>query len=580
MSIFQGAHRAVGRMLLILVCYMTLVASVYYPFSLQPSSRFPAHRTAGNHAVLMFSASEYFNRQPDKPIAYMNIWGYPEGGIAKPIAVPALLVGSCLSRVWSPRTAFNLILMCNLLVSAFVVYGMARQWGCQRVPAFVWGAVAIFHPCLQSFVLRAQIENTMLWVVGGYVWAGLVAIESQSRAKQALGLVGIILLPVVAVVSTPYYAIFMLMLAPFVGLAVCLRQPRQWSARDVILYGVASVVGAVLAGLAVQFYRPGLDMERGMIDLCGGTLTLGLAASAPTESFRDVVFPSGMLLRELPYMGLVTLIGLPLAMLVSVVVVRGKRRREMWVWASALCVFAVLALGRTWGPPDRHVLLPMALIDSLFPDFKMLIKLFRGLPIVALCTGAVLAMTLDSLSSRRALIGAMLLVSVVVLDGWLVAPMSVREAPFYGFDEARALSPAIRRIPVRSVEDLPILDLPPPAKGGARLAYAYEQTEHCQRQVWCEIMPDVPTGIMGHALDVWAQLARYAETSSMRDAFLLSLQDSGVRRVILHRAHVLPKEDVLACQILDTLCERIDEDASTIVWAVPDATDEALKTRE
>ena len=125
------------KVILVFLCFLVFTLVCYLPFSLQPWRYSIMHRTASHGAMIMYYFNEYLHGKALMPFSYFNIWAYPEGGILKLIGIPSIAMGSVLCKWISPRTAFNLIFMANLIISGLSFYLVGRKTGLKRLSSVI-----------------------------------------------------------------------------------------------------------------------------------------------------------------------------------------------------------------------------------------------------------------------------------------------------------------------------------------------------------------------------------------------------------------------------------------------------------
>ena len=567
----------------VLVVFVALTAVAFYPISVLPDRLSLAHRTASSHAVEMFHFGRYFDLSGGMPVCYLRIWAFPEGGIAKPLAIPSLAVGWVLCKVMSPRVAFNIVFMLNLLAGAMSFYLVGRRIGLRAPMSAVFGALVVFHPCLQSFILRGQLENVMLWPVGFSILslAWLLTTERHRLAAFAACL----LLPVLQLYSTPYYALFYMILWPIMLAFLVLRLGVSLFSNGFRWAVASGVVLAVVLPFLVQFYRPGVETELRMVNLNPGTLEAGLAAATPTESLRDLFDPSGVLRSEKPYLGSVLLLGLALAAVLAVWRKFTGRRREAsavpadrhqligtLMLAAGTFLFGLLSLGRQFGVEGGWVLtLPAAWIDRVYPGFQNVVKLFRILPFLAICGGLIVADALNRLRPGLQHVVAGVVIFGVLVEGLITAPLSERVRSRYYIDSERSLPGVIRDLPRFDSADAPVLDLPPPVGSDGRVLwglYTYYQTEHGQRLVWFDGCPPTKDGIRGRIIDAYQDPQALISDKVRRQAFAGDLAKQGIALVVVHKFYLVPEKLTAVAALFDSEFDRLAEDEDAIAWRV------------
>ena len=535
----------------------------FHPVSTHPGRYALAHRTASSHAVEMYAMGDYLDHAGRHPAAYLDVWAYPYGGIARPLAIPSLAAGSVLCKVMSPRTAFNVVFLVNIVLSGMAFYLVGRRLGFRNSAAVVLGGLVVFHPLLQSFILRGQIENTMLWTVGFSLLAGISLLTAGRWNPWFFA--GASLLPLLVVFSTPYYAIFYLLLCPVVLLFVTLDDRVAWKPRLLVSCVGAFVIAAILLAVAVRFYVPDQVQAGDMVNLNPGSADMGLDAVLPVESLYDLVLPGGLLRDEKPFLGTAFMAAVLFG---AVGGFRDKRRR--WKTACALAgaaCFAVLAAGRTLGP----VTLPVTVIDRAWPGFRNVAMLFRALPFMAVCGGLVAADSMNEQRPRRAAWLAAALLLLVAVDGFLVSPLSGRTRGRYYLDDRLDMDDAIFALPQRHVADLPVIDLPPHRHDTPELwaAYTYYQTEHGQRIVWCDVPPRELPPVMRLATHMFDDPRAYADDVAMRDELKQQFREAGIGLVVLHRKLVMEKAKLPDIEsLLDSCFPRRNQSDTTVVWQV------------
>lgn len=545
-----------------LLCYLVLAMLAFYPISTRIDRYALAHRTASKHAVGMYALGDYFEHIGRRPLAYLDTWAYPDGGMAKPLAVPSLAAGSILCKFIPPRTAFNVVLLANLVLSGFAFYLVGKRLGFANGPATGLGALAVFHPLVHSFILRGQIENTMLWTVGFSLLAGLTLLTEPRWNLGAFA--GASLLPLLIVVSTPYYAMFYLLLCPVVLLFVMADRDVGWRFRYVPSYLLSWFIAAFLLAAAVRFYAPAAGENPEMLNLHPGSLEMGIGAVARMESPLDLVRPRGLLRDEKPFLGLALLAAA--AWGATTGIRDGRRRGKTLIALAGAAGFAVLAMGRAIG----SVSLPAAFLDRLWPEFRGVAMLFRALPFMAICVGLLMADNLSGQRPRRAgwLLTELLL--LIVADGLLVSPPWERTRGRFYLDQETDMDRTVAALPQRHAAHLPVVDLPPHRHDSPELwaAYTYYQTEHGQKLVWCNIPPRPLPPLMRTITDMFDVPESLTDVSA-RNAMRDQLREANVGLIVLHRRLVEETNNLPDLEaLLDACFPRRAQSDSTVVWQV------------
>ncbi len=547
-----------------------LIGVVCFPVSLSPGLLSLAHRTASKHTVLMRHLKDLSYRTGGIPPPFVDLWGFPDGGHVQLIGVPSLAMGTLLCSWMPPRLVFNLLLMANLMVTTLTFYCLARKVGSTEWGACVFAVLVAFHPCLQSYIARGQIENTLLWPVALSLLAGASILASPGRALGAAFAHAV--LPILIVFSTPYYAFFYLALAPFALLVVRRRLGVRWTDTRVRLHLGSGLLAALLVGASVQYYRPVAAAAGGQGAVGAGSLTAPATSTSSIESPADLLCPGRVLEQEKPYLGLALGVGLLGAF--GAVLAGRNWRRGMAIPLVALLFFVVLAMGRVMGPAEsaltEGIPLPAALFDSVHPGFRSLVKLFRALPFVAMCGAAVVAGVVNRLRPGWACVALAGTVLLLAADSFLVAPLSARGREEYCFDSTQDLDPAVRAIPRFDREDLPILDLPPPVPGraGAWPAYCYYQTEHGQRMVWDEVRFGARVGLPADLAGLFARMAVNGQSDQLRRRFEKKVKEAGIGLVALHLQFADERHARMAAEALDACFARSATSERTVVWRV------------
>jgi hypothetical protein len=538
-----SAPRGAAVPLLVCLAFLLMTAAAYYPCSLRPFRLALSHRTASKKTVEMRLLDRYLDPAPGRSPAYLSVWAYPEGGDAVPLAVPSLAAGFALSRVLPPRATFNLLFMLNLALSAASFYLLARRLRYPAPAAVAYAVLVAFHPCVQAFILRGQIENVMLWTAGFSFCALVDLLEGRRPATAFAASIG---MPVLAVFSTPYIAIFLVATWPFILAHSVERLNLPWRAPALRRAGASGLALLVLLPLLVRFYAPVPSNGTETINLNPGTLELGLSAAAPTEAIRDLFDPHAGLWQEKPYLGLVWLAALLAACAGHI---RGRDRHpshgatgRAGASGSALLLagtvlFALLAIGRGFGPPDGRIPMPALLLDRVVPGFENMVKMNRILPFMVMCGGFLVARHIAARPPRSAIALAALLCALVAAEGFLIAPPGVRSRPSYFLDATRDLPGPVRALPRGEDEDLPVLDLPPAAghEGKRRWnPYTYYQTEHGQSLVWYDACPEDPPGLRGLLVGLFRDIARPDEAYRRWDDIVRLVREQGIGLIVLH----------------------------------------------
>jgi len=546
-----------------LFCYVVLAVISFYPVSAHIDRYALAHPAASAHAVAMYSIDGYLENMGRDPPAYLDVWAYPYGGIAKPLAIPALAAGSVLCKMMSPRTAFNVILLANLVISGLVFYFVGKRLRFGTSAAIGLGGLVVFHPLLQSYILRGQIENTMLWTVGLSLLAGISLLTEERWNVWFFA--GACLLPLLIVFSTPGDAVFYVLLCPLVLLYVLLDDGLPWKPCLVLSYIAAFIIAALLLGSALRFYSPDPNPTGEIIALTSGFPDIGLKGTFRTASWVDLVQPSGLLHHGKPFLGLAFMAAVSWGTIAGL---RDRRRRWKILVALAGTVgFAVFAMGRMPG----GISLPATVVDGLWPALGSASMQARALPFMALCGALALA---DSLSVRRShrSVGMLAgLMTLIIADGLLVNPLADRTRGDFYLDERIDMNRVIFALPQRHVADLPIVDLPPHRRNTPErwAAYAYDQSEHGQKIVWCEVPPPEPPPMMRLATRLFESAASYAQDAAACPGALNQLRQAKIGLIVLHKnlvedAAMIPPLESL----LDSWFPRRDQSDSTIVWQV------------
>jgi len=564
-----------GASLAAAAAFVALTLLAYAPCSLRPFTLSLSHRTASSKAVEMRRLGMYLDPAPGKPPAFLTLWAYPEGGEALPLAVPSLVAGHALCRVLPARAAFNLVFMLNLFLSAWAFHRLARKLRYPPAAAAAYAALVVFHPCVQSFVLRGQIENVMLWTAGFAYGAIVDLVEGRRRATAFVAAVA---LPCLAVFSSPYLALFLAAAWPFILAHAVERLDLPWRAPGVRRALAAGLVLLGLLPVLVRFYAPGSAGAANLLNLNPGTADVGIAAGIPAESVLDLFNPSEGLWQEKPYLGTVFLAAVAWAFATLL-----RRRRSSRTPGRAVCsrdsaillagtaVLAVLALGRSFGPPGFRIPLPAALLDHLVPGFENVVKLNRLLPFMAACGGLLVARAVASRPPRAVLAAAAAIVALVAAEGLVVSPPGIRTRPRNHLDAAIDLPATVRALPAFEEEDLPVLDLPPAAGPESRRrwgAYTYFQSEHGQRLVWFDQCPDDPPGLRGVLVRLFNDPAGPAADADAWTGALRQVREQGIGLVVLHTSPDEAARDAPLVARLDSEFTRIGADDRTVAWRV------------
>ena len=130
---------------------------------------------------------------------------------------------------------------------------------------------------------------------------------------------------------------------------------------------------------------------------------------------------------------------------------------------------------------------------------------------MSICGGLVVAGAVDSLQPRAAAAAAAAVFLLVAADGLAVSPPSARAGFPYSLDSRDFIDPLLSSLPKAGSADRPLLDLPPPHQEKENLwwAYSYFQTEHRQKIVWCDIVPDPAPTLMALSTDFHDRLEAY-----------------------------------------------------------------------
>jgi len=555
-----GGRALAAELFLPLLLFGFLSLAAAWPLSVHPVRLFPAHRTAAKHATTMYHFADYF-RGGSRPVAYLDLWGYPAGGIAKPQGIPSLATGWFLSRLFPPRTVFNVLVLFNLVLSGLSLYLLGRQIGLGSIPAAALGTLAGFHPVLQSFLLRGQIENTTLWPAGFTLLALAAIVRGPERRWPAIA--AVCLLPAVTLLTTAYYAFFLLLASPLLLALLLTRWRPGWRAPTVRTAVAALAAGAALTLAAAQFYRP--DTAPGALpNLHPNTLQLGLAGVVPAAGFGDLINPANFIADEKPYLGL-SLLACVLAA-ATLLLLRRRRQGELAVLGGGTLLFALLALGRNVG----DLALPAALADQFMPDFRLFTMLVRGLPFMAVFAGLIVALALEELPSRWARAGLGILVLLTLADHAAVNSPSACLLQTATFDERTEIDVTVRSLPKFGTADLPLADLPPPIGRNKFLwnRYTYFQTEHLQRIVWSDTIPDPPSGLAALLAALCDHPRDYAGDADRLRDWSAAVRGSGLRLILLHKDYVSQESAVLLSFALDSVFLRIGESSRVTAWAV------------
>jgi hypothetical protein len=180
----------------------------------------------------------------------------------------------------------------------------------------------------------------------------------------------------------------------------------------------------------------------------------------------------------------------------------------------------------------------------------------------------ILATAIDQLNPRWAALAVSLVVLLSFADGFLALPPSARVHQRLWFHGQQDLDSVLRAAPKYHQADLPILDLPPPDdKAKTRwLLYYYYQTEHHQKMIWAEGLPEHLQGPMATFRKMLEDPHHYGASVRTRDRFRQETQELGVGLIALH-LH-LAREDRAAAvsALLDSCFSRIQESDRTILW--------------
>ncbi len=538
-----SARRGAAGPLAAGLIFLVMAVLAFYPCSLHPFRLSLSHRTASKKTTEMRLFDRYLDTAPGRSPTHLTVWAYPEGGEAVPLAIPSLAAGFALSRVLPPRATFNLLFLLNLALSAVSFHLLARRLRYPAPAAAAYAVLVAFHPCVQSFILRGQIENVMLWTVG-FSFCALVDLLEGRRPAAAFA--ASIAMPVLAVFSTPYHALFLIATWPFLLAHAAERLNLTWRAPALRRAGASGLALLVLLPLLVRFYAPLPAGGEGAINLNPGTLELGLSAAASTESLRDLVDPAAGLWHEKPYLGLVWMAAL-FAACAGHIRWRGRfpsqgTSDEGRAFGSAIllagtALFALLAIGRGFGPPGARIPMPALLLDRIVPGFENVVRMNRILPFMAMCGGFLVARCIAARPPRAAIAIAAVLCALVAGEGFLVAPPGVRTRPTYFVDAASDLPAPVRALPRVEEENLPVLDLPPAAgHEGKRLwnPYTYYQTEHGQSLVWYDECPGDPPGLRGLLVDLFRDIARPDAAYRRWEDIVRLVREQRIGLIVLH----------------------------------------------
>jgi hypothetical protein len=441
-------------------------------------------------------------------------------GVAFPVAPVYWITGN-------PVLTYNVAFVCAFTLSGTGMYLLARDLTGSRAAAAIAGAYYAFCPFRMA---QAQLAHIQMLAVG-WLPIALYAMHRYFRLFRRRWLALFAAASCLQVLSNTYVAYFMLV--PIGVVTVCLAwqsraQMRRWSFD---LAAALVVILAVLAPVALQYYRVRVDNQQ--------IRSAGEIESGGADLRAFFVPDSGVWRRWLPMPKPIFgetekelfpgLIGPALA---AIGCVAARRRRRVSEWAMVYSAIAVagflLSLGplvRIWGvvvthhgPYDwlQHVLPGMS---GMRAPSRFVVIAILGLSVLA---GYGASLVLSRVPVRvRPLIVAVLLTGVVA-DGWAV-PMTTVPYESRGRLEDRAIAEWLRAMPPGVVLHLPLM-----TAQFQELHYQYATLFHGHPMIngftgWASPLQE----LLRHPRSPVYDYARYPATVAM-------LRSLGVRYVFVH----------------------------------------------
>ena len=260
---------------------------------------------------------------------------------------------------WGAAAAFNGAALLGLGLSGWCLYGLARDVGLRRGPAFVAGALFMLWP-IHLIALTGHLEKLFIGMLPLTLRAGLRAFDPQ-RHRAWLMAPGAALLG--ALLQNGNQFVFAAMGIVLVGIQTCLAAPpaeRAQRCRRMLLSAAFSMAtcGPLLLAIARVMRDPTLHVVLGDESKYYSPDALSLFLPAPHQRWAAWLFPSAMHTfnyaweSTLPGLnpsatwygtGLETAIAIPLVALALCACAWRDRAARRWVLFGAC--FAVLCLG-------------------------------------------------------------------------------------------------------------------------------------------------------------------------------------------------------------------------------------------
>jgi hypothetical protein len=427
----------------------------------------------------------------------------------------------------NPVLTYNAAFLMAFTLAGTGMYLLTRLLTGSRAAAAIAGAYYAFCPFRTAQAQLAHIQTLAIGWLPIALWSVHRYFESLRRPWLALFVAACCL----QVLSNTYVAYFMMVPIAIVTADLAWKSRgriRRWS---LDLAGALIVILAILAPVAMQYYRVRVDNQQirseGEIESGGADLRAYFVADSGVWR-RWLPFPKpifGETEKEL-FPGLVA------PALAAIALVAALRRRRVWEWAlvyTAIVVAGfVLSLGplvRAWGVVlTRHG--PYDWLQHLLPGMtgmrapsRFVVIAILGLSVLA---GSGASLILNRIPARIRALALAVLLAGVVADGWAVPMTTVAYEP-RGRLEDRAIVEWLRTMPAGVVLHLPLM-----TAQFQELHYQYATLFHGHPMIngftgWASPLQE----LMRHPRSPIYDYDRYPATVAM-------LRSLGVRYVFVH----------------------------------------------
>jgi len=373
----------------------------------------------------------------------------------------AFLVAPVYWITGNPVLTYNVAFLFSFTLAGLGMYVLVRELTGSRGAAAVAGAYYAFCPFRTA---QAQLSHIQMIAIG-WLPIALWALHRYFRSFQRAWLALFVAACCLQVVSNTYVAYFMTVPIAVViacHAAVSREHVRRWSL-DLAAAGI--VILAVLAPVAVQYYRVRVDLQQirstGEIESGGADLrAYFVPASGVWRRWLPLPQPIfGEAEKEL-FPGLV---GPLLAALALAAAASRRRPRNRWLVAYGAIALAgfVLSFGplvRVWGTVVTHHG-PYDWLQRLVPGMSGMRAPSRFVVIaitgMSVLIGYGVVLILERVPARARAMAVIVLLAGVVADGWAVPIPIVAYAP-RGRLEDRAVAEWLRGRPPGVVLHLPL----------------------------------------------------------------------------------------------------------------------------